>query len=96
VIDTHGVEQAVKVFKAIARLFACADEQVKLTGAFSYQLADSCDTETGIEKIVAGSGHYASLFLRRQDVVKQFEHLAELCQKVKATDGALYVLHLGI
>lgn len=96
VIDMHGAEQAVKIFTAIAGLFACANEHMKLTGAFSHQLADSFDAEPGIERIVAGSGQYASLLLRRQDVVKQFERLAELCQKVKDSDGALYVLHLGI
>ncbi len=96
VIDLRGAERAVKVFRAIASLFACAEEQIKLTGEFSYQLADSFDDEPEIQRIVAGSGHYARLHLSRQDVVSKFELLAELCQKIRDSDGALYLLHLGV
>lgn len=97
IIDMRGAEQALKVFTAIASLFACSSgEKIRLIGAFSYQLADSFDDEPEIQRIVAGSGHYARLHLSKQDVVSKFELLAELCRKVRDSEGQHYLLHLGV
>lgn len=97
VIDIAGAEQAIKVFMAIASLFACGSgEKIRLTGAFSYQLADSYADEPGVERIVAGSARYTSMQLNRQDVISKFELLAELCRKVRDSEGQHYLLHLGV
>ena len=95
VIREPGAEVAANIFSSWAALFSVGPEDLRLTGQFGWQLENDPDKD-GFERVVPGSAAYENLMIDRDAVVKNLRTLAEYAGRVQQTNGAQYILHLGI
>ena len=85
IIKEEGASAAHNIFSLWAELFSLAPKVLKLTGAWGW-----------IEGEPAESGKYSTIIVERDKVVITFRQIAEYGKRVIASEGSLYILHMGI
>ena len=85
VIKKDGAEDIEKLFTTWATLFSIGPKRIKLTGAYSWTEGEGKET-----------GGYDEVRIYRDEVVDRLRMLAEYSKSVANSDGALFLLHLGI
>lgn len=85
IIHTNGASKAFQVFSSWASLFSAGPRQLRLTGEWSSAVGRS-EHECKYEPLEFG----------RKESVGAIRRLAAAAERVAASDGDLYILHLGI
>ncbi len=98
IIDSEGAKEAQILFSSLVDILNLGPNLLKLTGAYGFVYAS--DGITGpnekVDRILKENIGYEKIILRKKEVIKQFELLSELMQKVIKSDKNYYVLHFGI
>jgi len=92
VILEAGAEIAAKIFYSWADLFTCGPEDLRLTGAFGWQLENDPDKD-GFERVVPDSAGYERLILGRDKLITSLRILAFYADRVRQTRRC--ILHLA-
>ena len=85
VIKKDGAEDSEKLFTTWATLFSIGPKRIKLTGAYGWTEGEGKET-----------GGYDEIRIYRDEVVDKLRTLAKYSKSVANSDGALFLLHLGI
>ena len=95
VIRESGALVTAKVFSLWADLLNCGPADLELTGAFGWKVENDPDKD-GFERIVPRSAKYERLVINRDRLVASLHTLVSYAERVQQTQGAYYILHLGI
>ena len=97
-IDLDGAFKALEIFASIVNILKISPEILKLSGGYFYELVDEEDpfSDSNVECIVRSSLKQERLIYQRDNIVEQFEKLANCFKRVIDSNGQLYVLHMGI
>ncbi|NEW09926.1 hypothetical protein GK047_29010 [Paenibacillus sp. SYP-B3998] len=82
-IDKQGVGPFSNILKAWLLLFTQAPDLMKLTGNFTYS-----------EDEDESKGHYEKLYLRKHELIVEFNRLIEFCDCIEKDNYA--IIYLGI
>ncbi len=85
VIRSSGAKKLRRVSMAWASLFAQSPPKLELTGDFCWVNDQNPE-----------NGSYVKLDLIRDQVVANFEDLAEICLKVADSDDSAFIMHYGL
>lgn len=98
IIDIEGAEKALQLFLSLINILKLSPSVLKLTGAYSFVYAydDVIEPNENVDRILRDTAGYKKIILERNQIVRQFEILVDLLQKVIDSEGNLYILHFGI
>ncbi|WAU74830.1 hypothetical protein [Acinetobacter sp. TR11] len=98
VIDGDGAKEAFQLFSSLVNILKLSPNVLKLTGAYTFVHAydDVTDPNENVDRILRETAGYEKIIMQKSEVIRQFETLAGLMQKIIDSDGHLYVLHFGI
>ncbi len=85
VIKKDGAVDAEKLFTTWATLFSIGPKRIKLRGAYGWTEGEG-----------KGKGGYSEIRVYREEVVDSLKTLAKYSKSVANSNGALFLLHLGI
>lgn len=98
IIDIEGATEACTLFSSLVNILKLAPNILKLTGAYTFVHAydDVIDPNENVDRILRETAGYEKIIMQKSEVIRQFEAMAELMQKVIDSNNSLYVLHSGI
>lgn len=98
VIDGDGAKEAFQLFSSLVNILKLSPNVLKLTGAYTFvhPYDDVTDPNENVDRILRETAGYEKIIMQKSEVIRQFETLAGLMQKIIDSDGHLYVLHFGI
>jgi hypothetical protein len=85
VIKKDGAVDAEKIFSTWASLFSIGPKRIRLTGTYGWIEGKSKET-----------GSYSTISVSRDEIVDKLRTLAKYSKSVATSNGALFLLHLGI
>ncbi|WP_433848060.1 hypothetical protein [Acinetobacter proteolyticus] len=98
IIDIEGANEALILFSSLVNIFKLAPNVLKLTGAYTFMYADDdiIDPNKKVDRILKETAGYEKIIMQKSEVIRQFEILTGLMQKIIDSEKDLYVLHVGI
>lgn len=98
IVDIEGAKETLILLSSLVNILKLSPNVLTLTGAYTFVHAydDLIDPNENVDRILRETAGYKKIIMQKSEVIRQFEALAELMQKVINSNNSLYVLHLGI